>query len=58
MSVKYNSVDRVGVHGMGSSIIRRLRDAAAWLTFNPVAAPVWAPVAIRSRPISRRRRLG
>lgn len=33
MSVKYNSVDRVGVHGMGSLIIRRLLEAAAGLTF-------------------------
>ena len=58
MSVKYNSVDRLRVHGTDSSIIRWLREAAAWLTFNPVAAPVWAPVAVRGRPTYGRRRLG
>ncbi len=61
MSVKYNSVDRLRGHGTGSSIIRRLRDAAAWLTFTPktgdgiagfmlfgLAAPAWEPVRIRT----------
>ncbi len=52
---KYNSFGRLRVHGAGSSIVRRLREAAAWLTFTSktgatiagfmlleVAAPVWA----------------
>ena len=61
MSVKYNSVDRVRSHGTGFAIVRRLRNAAAWMTFAPktgdaiagfmllgVAAPVWAPARIRT----------
>jgi hypothetical protein len=61
MSVKYNSVDRVGVHGWDSSIVRWLHEVAAWLTFTSktgdtiagfmvpqVVVPVRVPARIRT----------
>ena len=61
MSVKYNSVDRLRVHGTDSSIVHWLRDVAAWLANTSktsdtiagfmlleAAAPAWAPARIRT----------